>query len=326
MQKVTRKVLGVVLASALAMGVGSVQAKNFRSADVHPNDYPTVMSVTKMGEIIAKKTNGKYNIKVFGNSTLGSEKDTIEQVKIGAIDMVRVNTANFHGIVPESLVPSFPFIFRDINHFRKTMNGPIGDEILAAFDKAGFVGLALWESGARSIYAKKPVRTPADAKGLKLRVQPSDLWVELVKAMGASPTVIPYAELYTALKTGLCDAAENNYPSYETAKHYEAAPIYSETMHVMAPEILVFSKKVWDTLTPEEQKIIRETAKEATPYYIDLWTKKEAAAKAAVIKAGATIVSDVKRDEFQKAVKPVWDKFATTPELKALVKKIVDTK
>jgi len=324
MHKSLKKVIGVALLSAFA--VGTVQARDFRSADVHPLDYPTVMTVKKIGEIVSQKTNGKYNIKVFGNSSLGSEKDTVEQVKIGALDMVRVNTAAFHGIIPESMVPSFPFIFRDIGHFRKTMNGPQGDQILAAFEKQGFIGLVLWESGARSIYAKKPVRTLADIKGMKIRVQQSDLWVSLVQAMGANPTPIPMAEVYTALKTGLVDAAENNYPSYETAKHFEAAPIYSETQHVMAPEVLVFSKKVWDTLSKEEQKIIRDAAKETVPYYIDLWTKKEQASKDITVKAGATYITDVNKAEFVAVMKPVWDKFSPTPELKKLVQDIVNTK
>lgn len=324
MQIKLKTILGVVLASAFA--AGAAQARDFRSADVHPLDYPTVMTVKKIGEIVSQKTNGKYNVKVFGNSSLGSEKDTLEQVKIGALDMVRINTATFHNIVPETMIPSFPFIFRDINHFRKTMNGPQGDQILAAVEKAGYVGLALWESGARSIYGKKPVRTLADTKGMKIRVQASDLWIAFAQAIGASPTPIPMAEVYTALKTGLVDAAENNYPSYETAKHYEAAPFYSETQHVMAPEILVFSKKVWDTLSKEEQKVIRDAAKETIPYYIDLWTKKEQASKELTKKNGATYVDDVKKAEFVAAVKPVWDKFSGTPELKKLVQDIVDAK
>ncbi|MBS1154939.1 MAG: C4-dicarboxylate transporter [Proteobacteria bacterium] len=324
MQQKLKMISGAVLASAFAMT--AVQARDFRSADVHPLDYPTVMTVKKIGEIVSKKTNGKYNVKVFGNSALGSEKDTVEQVKIGALDMVRVSTAAFHGIVPETMVPSFPFIFRDINHFRKSMYGAPGDKILASVEKAGFVGLALWESGARSIYAKKPVKTLADVKGMKIRVQQSDLWVSLVQAMGANPTPIPMAEVYTALKTGLVDAAENNYPSYETAKHYEAAPVYSETQHVMSPEILVFSKKIWDTLSKEEQKIIRDAAKETIPYYVDLWSKKELASKEAAKKAGATFVDGVHKAEFVAAMKPVWDKFSPTPELKALVQDIVNTK
>ena len=324
MQQKLKMISGAVLASAFAMT--AVQARDFRSADVHPLDYPTVMTVKKIGEIVSKKTNGKYNVKVFGNSALGSEKDTVEQVKIGALDMVRVSTAAFHGIVPETMVPSFPFIFRDINHFRKSMYGAPGDKILASVEKAGFVGLALWESGARSIYAKKPVKILADVKGMKIRVQQSDLWVSLVQAMGANPTPIPMAEVYTALKTGLVDAAENNYPSYETAKHYEAAPVYSETQHVMSPEILVFSKKIWDTLSKEEQKIIRDAAKETIPYYVDLWSKKELASKEAAKKAGATFVDGVHKAEFVAAMKPVWDKFSPTPELKALVQDIVNTK
>ena len=326
MQKKLKKIMGVVLASAFALGAAQVEARDFRSADVHPQDYPTVMTVKKIGEIVSQKTNGKYNIKVFGNSSLGSEKDTVEQVKIGALDMVRVSTAAFHGIIPETMVPSFPFIFRDINHFRKAMAGPAGDKILAAFEKHGFIGLALWESGARSIYAKKPVRNLADVKGMKIRVQQSDLWVSLAQAMGANPTPIPMAEVYTALKTGLVDAAENNYPSYETAKHYEAAPVYSETQHVMSPEVIVFSKKVWDTLSKEEQKIIRDAAKETVPYYIDLWTKKEQASKEITIKAGAQYINDVNKAEFVAVMKPVWDKFSPTPELKALVQDIVNTK
>ena len=326
MQKQLKKLLGVALASAFALGAAQVEARDFRSADVHPQDYPTVMTVKKIGEIVSQKTNGKYNIKVFGNSSLGSEKDTVEQVKIGALDMVRVSTAAFHGIIPETMVPSFPFIFRDINHFRKAMAGPAGDKILAAFEKHGFIGLALWESGARSIYAKKPVRNLADVKGMKIRVQQSDLWVSLAQAMGANPTPIPMAEVYTALKTGLVDAAENNYPSYETAKHYEAAPVYSETQHVMSPEVIVFSKKVWDTLSKEEQKIIRDAAKETVPYYIDLWTKKEQASKEITIKAGAQYINDVNKAEFVAVMKPVWDKFSPTPELKALVQDIVNTK
>ena len=321
------------LAQVLAIGVFAVSAsaataRTFRSAEVHSKDYPTNQAVMHMSEELSKATAGKDTIKIFGDSALGSEKDTVEQVKIGALDMVRVNTAAFNGIVPESMVPALPFLFRDIEHFRKTMYGPQGDKILAAFDKAGFVGLALYESGARSIYAKKPIKSLADTKGLKLRVQPSDLWVSLVGAMGASATPMPFAEVYTGLKTGLLDAAENNYPSYDEAKHFESAPVYSETMHSMAPEVLVFSKKIWDTLTPEEQAAIRKAAKASVPFYVKLWEAKEKDAKAAVVKGGAKIIpaAEIDRKSFVEAEKPVWEKFANTPELKALVADIVNTK
>jgi tripartite ATP-independent transporter DctP family solute receptor len=313
---------------AFAVSAGALQARTFRSAEVHAKDFPTTMAVERMGEELSKATGGKDTIKVYANGALGSEKDAVEQVKIGALDMTRVNTSAFHGIVPESMVPAFPFLFRDLAHFRKTMYGPQGAKILAAFDKAGFVALALYESGARSIYAKKPIHSVADVKGLKLRVQPSDLWVSLASAMGASPTPMPFTEVYTGLKTGLIDAAENNIPSYDETKHYEAAPVFSETMHAMPPEVLVFSKKVWDTLPKEEQAAIRKAAQDSVPYYVTLWEAKEKEALAAVIKGGAKIIpaSEINRQSFVDAEKPVWDKFASTPELKALVKEILDTK
>ncbi len=317
-----------VAIAVLALSASTAMARNFRSADVHSKEFPTNLAVKFMGEELSKATSGKDNVKVFSDSALGSEKDTVEQVKIGALDMVRVGSSAFHGIVPESMIPSLPFLFRDIEHFRKAMYGAQGDKILAAFDKAGFVGLAFYESGARSLYAHKPIRSVADAKGMKVRVQPSDLMVSLISSMGASATPMPFAEVYTGLKTGLLDAAENNYPSYEEAKHFESAAVYSETMHVMSPEVLVFSKKIWDTLTKEEQAALRKAAKASVPYYTNLWEAKEKEAKAAVIKGGAKIVEakDIDRKSFVEAEKPVWDKFANTPELKALVQEIVNTK
>jgi tripartite ATP-independent transporter DctP family solute receptor len=323
-----RKILSLIAAAAFCVVSGQASARNFRSADVHSKEFPTNMAVKFMGEELSKDTGGKDNIKVFGDSALGSEKDTVEQVKIGAIDMVRVSLASFNGIVPESMIPSFPFIFRDIEHFRKAIYGAQGDKILAAFDKAGFVGLAMYESGSRSIYAKKAVKSVADMKGMKIRVQPSDLMVSMVSAMGASPTPMPMAEVYTGLKTGLVDAAENNVPSYEEFKHYESAGVFTETMHVMTPEVLVFSKKVWDTLTPAEQAALRKSAKASVPYYVTLWDAKEKEARAAVLKSGAKIIptSEIDKKSFVDAEKPVWDKFATTPELKALVQEIVNVK
>ena len=323
-----KKAGSLIAIGAFALTATTGIARTFRSADVHAKDYPTNAAVKFMGDELSKATGGKDTVKIFGDSSLGSEKDTVEQVKIGALDMVRVNTSSFHGIVPESMIPAFPFLFRDLDHFRKTMYGPQGDKILAAFEKAGFIGLALYESGARSMYAKKPIKSVADMKGLKVRVQPSDLWVNLIGAMGASPAPMPFNEVYTGLKTGLIDAAENNVPSYEETKHFEAAPFFSETMHAMPPEVLVFSKKIWDTLTKEEQVALRKAAKDSVAYYVKLWDAKEKDAKAAVIKGGSKIVpaSEIDRKSFVDVEKPVWDKFASTPELKALVQEIVNTK
>jgi tripartite ATP-independent transporter DctP family solute receptor len=292
---------------------------------VHPEDYPTVMAVKYMSDIISKKTNGKHSIKVFTGSTLGGEKDTIEQTKIGALDFVRINVAPMNNICPETMVPTMPFLFKSKEHMRKTLDGPIGDQILAALEPQGFIGLAFYDSGSRSFYTtSKAIKSVADVKGMKLRVQQSDLWVTLIQSMGGNPTPLPYAEVYTALKTGVVDGAENNWPSYESSRHYEVAKNYSLTEHSMSPELLVFSKAIWDTLSKEEQDVIRKAAKESVPYMRELWDAREAKARATVEAGGATII-EIERQGFVDAVKPVYDKFAGDPKLQDLIKQIQAT-
>ncbi len=321
----TLKNLAIAVAAALAVPATGI-AKEFRSSDVHPDDYPTVMAVKFISDQLKAKTGGKDSIKVYPNSQLGSEKDTVEQTKIGALDFVRINVAPMNNICPETMVPTMPFLFRSKEHMRHVLDGPVGDEILKACEKQGFVGLAFYDSGSRSIYTtKKPVKTIADMKGLKIRVQQSDLWVALLQAMGANATPMPYGEVYTALKTGLVDGAENNWPSYDTSKHFEVAKYYAITDHSMAPEMLLMSKKIWDGLTPAEQKIIRDAAKESVPYMRKLWDEKEKASRAMVEKGGAQIV-EVDKKSFSDAMKPVYDKFITDPKLKDMIKRAQETK
>ena len=304
----------------------AAQATEFRSSDIHPDGYPTVEAVKFMGTRLAALTSNRHTIKVFNNSALGNEKDTIEQTKIGALAMTRVNIAPMNNICPETQVPTMPFLFRSKDHMRKVLDGPIGEEILAACAPQGFIGLAYYDSGARSLYtAKKPVKTLADAKGMKIRVQQSDLWVSLLEAMGANATPMPYGEVYTALKTGLVDGAENNWPSYESSRHFEVAKYYSITEHSMAPEMLLFSKRTWDTLSADDQKALRQAAKESVPYMRKLWDEREEKSLAMVKAAGSQII-EVDKASFQNAMKPVYDKFITDAKLKALVKRIQDTR
>jgi len=318
------KTLLALAASAFAL---SAQAVEFRSADVHnSDDYPTVAAVKHMSQVLAKESGGKYTIKVFNKSALGSEKETLDQVKIGALEMNRVNISSLNSICPKSLVPTMPFLFDSIAHMRKSLDGPIGDEILKGCESQGLVGLAFYDSGARSIYAKKPVKTLADAKGLKIRVQQSDLWVSLVGAMGANATPMPTGEVYTALKTGLIDAAENNIPSYEGFKHYEAVKFYSHTEHSMAPEMLVISKAIFDKMSPADQAMFRKAAKESVIFQRQKWDEQEAKALDVVVKAGSTIVKDVDKASFKAAMAPVYAKFITTPDLQRLVKAVQDNK
>ncbi|RJF92189.1 TRAP transporter substrate-binding protein [Noviherbaspirillum saxi] len=316
----TLKRTGVAVALAAVALIG--HAKDFRSSDVHPTDYPTVQAVTQMGKVLNEQTKGRLGVKVFANSAMGSEKDTVEQVKIGALDMVRINSAVLHAISPAMMVPSLPFLFRSTQHMRDTLDGPIGDQILASLEKEGFVGLAFYDSGSRSFYTtKKPIKAVADMKGMKIRVQQSEMWVAIMQALGANATPMPYAEVYTALKTGLVDGAENNWPSFESSRHYEAAKYYSRTEHSMAPEVLVFSKKVWDGLSKEDQQMIRKAAKESVPHMRKLWDEREAKARQVVTGGGAQI-NEVDKAGFSAAMKPVYDRFVTDPALKDLVVRI----
>lgn len=315
-----------ILSAALAAFAIGAQATEFRSADVHnADDYPTVAAVRYMSEQLKQASGGKHTIKVFNKGALGTEKETIDQVKIGALDFTRVNISPMNAICQKTQVPTMPFLFRSVDHMRKVLDGPVGDEILKDCEQHGFVGLAFYDSGARSIYAKKPLKTVADVKGMKIRVQQSDLWVALVSAMGGNATPMPYGEVYTALKTGIIDAAENNIPSFDTAKHHEAVKFYSKTEHSMAPEVLVMSKVVWDKLPAAEQAMIRKAAKDSVAVQRKLWDEQEAKSLAVVKAAGAQVV-DVDKASFQAVMGPVYDKFMTTPDLKRLVKAVQDTK
>lgn len=317
-----QRTLRTLAAATALLAAGLAQATEFRSSDIHPDDYPTVLAVRHMSETLAKATGGKHSIKVFAKSALGNEKDTIEQTKLGALAMTRVNVAPMNNICAATIVPTMPFLFRSTEHMRKVLDGAIGDEILKDCEAQGFIGLAFYDSGARSLYtAKKPVKTLADAKGMKVRVQQSDLWVALLEAMGANATPMPFGEVYTALKTGLVDAAENNYPSYESSRHFEVAKYYSKTEHSMAPEILLFSKRVWDTLSPDEQKQIRAAAKESVGHMRKLWDEREEKSLAIVKAAGAQVI-DVDKASFQAAMKPVYDKFLKDPKLQDMVRRI----
>jgi tripartite ATP-independent transporter DctP family solute receptor len=316
------KMLGLAFGIALSATALHAQEITLRSADIHPDGYPTVEAVKYMGELLSQRTNGRIKIQVMNNSMLGQEKDTIEQTRFGVIDMNRVNAAPFNNLVPQTTVLGLPFLFRSTEHMHNVVDGPIGDEILKAFEPHGLVGLAYYDSGARSFYTtKKPITKLADLKGMKIRVQQSDLWIAMMQAFGANPTPMPMGEVYSSLETGVVDGAENNWPSYESARHYEVAKNYTLTQHSLNPEILVMSKISWDKLTPEDQKAVRETAKESVKKMRELWTAREKSSEEKVRASGAKII-EVNKDEFAAAMKPVYDKFVTDPKQKALLEQI----
>lgn len=317
--------MATMLAAATLM-VGAAGAQTvLRSSDTHPDGYPTVEAVKYMGDLVKERTGGRITVEVFHSAQLGEEKDTIEQTRAGVIDLNRVSLGPFNGLVPESTVPSLPYIFRSTDHMRKVMDGEIGNEILAGFEPHGLIGLAFYDGGARSFYnSQKPINSIEDLKGMKFRVMQSDIFVDMVNALGANATPMPYGEVYSAIETGVIDGAENNWPSYESAKHAEVAKNYSLDEHLIVPEVLVMAKSSWDKLSAEDQAIVRQAAKDSVARQRELWDAREIASRKMVEDAG-TQVTEVDKQPFIDAMKPVYDKHVTDPKLKDMVARIQAT-
>lgn len=313
-----------VLALALAVAAAlPAEARVFRIADTQTADYPTVQAVILMGRLIEQRTKGRHSLKVFHSRQLGEEKETIEQTRVGAIDLNRTNIAPLGSFVPTANVLALPFLFRSVDHLHAVLDGPIGEDILTSLQEYGFVGLTFYDSGARSIYTRgRPVSSLADLKGLRIRVQQSELMVDMICALGAIPIAMPYGQVGTALNTGLIDAAENNWPSYVTTNHYKAAPYYTLTEHTMSPEILVMSRHAWDSLSDEDKAIFRDAARESSRFMREQWSALEEQSRQKAKAAGTTIISNFPRQVFQEAMTPVYKKALNSPALSRLVERI----
>lgn len=321
-----KSILGALLVSVALTGASMACEVTLRSSDTHPDGYPTVEAVKYIGKVINEKTNGRLCLEVYFNAQLGEEKDTIEQTQFGVIDMNRISLGPFNNIIPETQVPSLPYIFRSVDHMHHVMDGPIGQEILDAFTAHDLIGLAFYDGGSRSFYnSKRPIKSLADMKGLKFRVMQSDIFVSMVAALGANATPMPYGEVYSAIQTGVIDGAENNWPSYDTSHHYEVAKYYTLDEHLIVPEVLVMSKKTWEKLSADDQALIKQAAKDSVPVMRDLWFAQEKASETKIRAAGNEIVDKIDKKPFIEAMKPVYDKFVTDAKLKDLVARIQAT-
>ena len=315
----------VAITSALfALAVTTnTSAREFRAADTQSEDYPTVQALRYMGHLIEEKTEGRLQIRVFHSRQLGEEKETIQQTRAGAIDLNRSNVALIGGFVPATNVLAMPFLFRSIEHLQRVLDGPIGEEILNSFEPYGFVGLTFYDSGARSIYNNvRPIRSIADIKGLRIRVQQSELMSDMVRALGGEPIELPYGQVRTGLATKLVDGAENNWPSFVTTDHFRYANFYTLTEHTMSPEVLIMSWKAWASLSPEERVIFREAAMQSSRFMRERWRDLEEKSRQQAEGAGVAIVSDFDRRPFETAMSPIYEKIRRDPAAAALIERI----
>lgn len=297
-----------------------------RSSDTHPDGYPTVEGVKAMAAEVEEKTDGRICIEVFPSSQLGEEKDTIEQTQFGVIDMVRASFGSFNDIVPVTQLMSLPYLFRSVDHMHTVMDGPIGEKIGAGFEENDLIALAYYDGGSRSFYnSQKPIQSIADLEGMKFRVMQNDVFVDMMSALGANATPMPYGEVYSSIQTGVIDGAENNFPSYDSSGHAEVAKYFTLDEHLMVPELVAMSKASWDKLSPEDQEIIREAARNSATVQRELWAEQEKASQEKVEAAGAEIITEIDKTPFIEAMAPVYEKYVTTPEAQDLVKRIQDT-
>ncbi len=309
--------LGVLLAAMPA------HAREFRSAELYPADYPTAQAVVQMDRLIRERSAGRDGITILGHGGHASDTDTVAQVRNGRLDMARVNISALDQRGQPAVVPALPFLFRSTAHMRRILDGPVGGEILASLEDQGLVGLCFYDAGPRSFYSvSRPIRTAADLRGMKVRVQPSGLWAAAMRTLGAEPAPVPFDDVARALQSGVIEAADNNWPSYVASRHYNIARYFSPTEHSMAPVVLVFSKRVWDGLSRDDQVLIRGAARDSVGPMRKLWDEYEASSRRTVEAAGGEIVAGVDRKSFADALLPLYPTVIDSVRLRRLVNHI----
>ena len=302
--------IALALAAVLPL---AAQAQNIvlKAHDTHPAGYPTVAAVESMGKKLDAATKGRIKVQMFPGAVLGQEKEAVEQTQLGAIQLARISLGVIGPVVPEVDVFNMPFVFRDITHMRKVIDGAVGQDLLdkVTASPARLVGLGWMDGGSRSLYTKKPVRKPEDLKGQKIRMMGNPLFVDTMNAMGGNGISMAYGEVFTALQTGVIDGAENNPPSMFTSNHFTTgAKYYTQTNHLIIPEILVMSKVAWDKLSKDDQALVKKVAREAQMEQRALWDKSVEEYSGKLRAAGVEFIQ-VDTKPFYEATAPVRAKY-----------------
>jgi len=318
--------IAIVLAGAPAV---AQQKLILKASDVHPAGYPTVVAVEDLGKKLEKTTNGRVSVAMYPSMQLGGEKEAIEQAQVGAIAFARVSVGALGPVIDDLNVFNLPYVFRNTTHMQSVIDGPIGQDLLDKVTNSGkgLIGLCWMDAGARNFYnTKKPIKTMADLKGLKVRVMGNPMFVDMANSMGGNGVAMGYDQVFSALQTGVVDGAENNPPSFVFDNHYQVAKFYTIDEHLIVPEMLVFSKKIWDTMSKDEQAALMKFSKEAQQEERKLWAEYEKQAMDKAKAAGIQIIeiSDADKKAFQDAVKPVWDKYG--PKYADTIKRIQEVK
>lgn len=321
---ISRRQALISMAAATSLAAcNQSSGRDLLSADSHPEEYPTVQAVKEMGRLLNERSGGRLRIKMYAGGQLGSERDTLEITSFGGLDLNRVNLAPLNSIEPLTTIPALPFLFSSTSHMRTALDGPAGDRILDSLAPHDLIGLCFYDSGERSFYnTRKPILSPDDMAGMKIRVPNSDLYVAMIKALGADATPMSLGEVYQALVQGVIDGAENNWPSFESGRHFEAAPFYSLTRHIIAPEVLVMSASRWRKLSDGDKTLVQQSARDSVPFMRKLWDERVAESREKIIAAGVSVNEVADLGAFQQKMRPVWDRFVRTDTQKEIVAEI----
>lgn len=310
-------------ASVVALTLTSAAAAaDLRGWNTHVPDYPVSVAMDHFGDLVAERTEGRITPKTYHSAQLGEQDDAIEQMQFGGVDFAVFNLVPLNNLIPATQATTLPYAFKSIDHMHRVMDGDVGTAIGKHMEDANMVALAWYDSGARSFYANTPLNSMADLKGLKIRVQNSDVNVAMVEALGGNATPIPFGEVFTSIQSGVVDGAENNWPSYESTSHFQVAGHYLLDEHTIVPEVFAVNKSVWDGLSAEDQEVLRQAAIESATLQRKLWAEREAKSEEIVRAAGNAIVELEDKSDFINAMKPVYEQFATDPVVRDILAQI----
>lgn len=283
-------------------------------------------AMVKMGEDLKELSGGKMLLEIYPNQQLGTERQCLELLQIGSLDMTKVSVGTLENFAPKMKVLGLPFLFRDRQHSFDVLDGPIGQELLNDGEQYWLKGLGYYDAGSRSFYTKdRPINNPDDLVGLKIRVMESVTAMDMVKDLGGSPTPISWGELYTALQQGVVDGAENNPPSFYLSRHYEVCKFYTLDEHTVLPDVLLAGTHLWDSLSEEEQGWLKKAVDGSVGYQRKLWAASEDEALAEVQKAGVEIIRPDKT-LFSEKIKDSFDKYKDDQVIYKLIQEIQATK
>lgn len=323
------KNLTAACAAAILMAASAsvTQAAEWKGWNIHVDGYPNTIAMDKFAELLAEKTGGEITLKNFHGGVLGSQPDAIEQVRLGGIEVGNFNLGPIGPIAAEANVVSLPFIFKDVPHMFRVLEGEGGKAIAKGMADKGLVPLAWYDAGARSFYnGAKAINAPADVTGMKVRVMNNDLYSGMISQLGGNPSPMAFAEVYQALKTGVVDGAENNWPSYESTGHFEVAGYYSLSQHLIIPECICINADVYNALSDEMKVAVTEAAQESAALQRKLWAEREAASRKKVEAAGIVTNEIADKGPFQSAMAPVYETYlSANPDLRPLVELIQST-